>query len=71
MAEAHTFLQQQGCINIGIPQGEPQGVSDEKLKAALFDLLEEADLDVRALQLKDDDTYAPFRLTRPSPRVCR
>lgn len=46
IVEAHAFLQQQGCINVGIPHGEAQGVSDEKLKAALFELLEEADLDV-------------------------
>ena len=57
VAEAHKFLQEQGCINIGVPQGElaaeeqpvEEGVSDEELKGALYKVLKTVDIDVRQL----------------------
>lgn len=55
VAEAHTFLHEQGCINVGVPRGEPSkteaaedsGISDEELAEAVFDIVEDADFDVR------------------------
>jgi hypothetical protein len=55
VAEAHKFLQEQGCINIGVPHGEPaeeeqpveEGVSDEDLQTAVFEFLRTVDITVR------------------------
>lgn len=55
MAEAHKFLQEQGCINLGVPHGEPaqeeepaeEGLTDEQLKEAVFEVLRAVDLNVR------------------------
>lgn len=55
VAEAHKFLQEQGCINIGVPHGEPaeeeqpveEGVSDEDLQTAVFEFLQTVDITVR------------------------
>ena len=55
VAEAHKFLQEQGCINLGVPHGEPaeeeqpveEGVSDEDLQTAVFEVLRMVDITVR------------------------
>ena len=55
VAEAHTFLQEQGCINLGVPHSEPaeeeqpveDGVSDEDLQTAVFEFLRTVDISVR------------------------
>ncbi len=58
--EAHAFLAQQGCINLGLPAGEPEqaargepeqaaGVSQDELVAAVFALLKTVDLEVPLL----------------------
>ena len=55
VAEAHKFLQEQGCINFGVPHGEPaeeeqpveEGVSDEDLQTAVFEVLRMVDITVR------------------------
>ncbi|KAK9903424.1 hypothetical protein WJX75_005208 [Coccomyxa subellipsoidea] len=54
VAEAHRFLQEQGCINLGVPHGEPaeeeqpveEGVSDEDLQTAVFEVLRMVDITV-------------------------
>lgn len=56
--EAYRFLLEQGCINIGVPAGEPphakpeedpkeeEGVSEEALVAAVYALLKKVDMEV-------------------------
>lgn len=59
VAEAHAFLQEQGCINIGVPLGEPskdeepeeEGLDDDELRVAVYELLKAVDLDVGHLYL--------------------
>jgi hypothetical protein len=63
--EAYRFLLEQGCINIGVPAGEPAhakagdegagedegGVSEEALVAAVYALLKKVDMEVGGGQL--------------------
>lgn len=56
IADAFTFLQQQGCINMGVPAGEPdqaqqpaqetEGPSEDDIVRALQAILKNADLQV-------------------------
>ena len=56
--KAHAFLQEQGCINMGLPDQEParppaeaeaEGATDDELIGALFNILKSVDLDVRLI----------------------
>ena len=57
MGDAYSFLQQQGCINMGVPAGEPgqdqepeeepdASPTDEDIIRALQEILKKADLQV-------------------------
>ncbi len=57
VGDAYTFLQQQGCINMGVPAGEPDldkepeeapeaFPTDDDIIRALQDILKNADLQV-------------------------
>jgi hypothetical protein len=64
--DAFDFLQQQGCINMGVPAGEPDQVkqaseqaeafpTDDDIIRELQDILKDADLQVcRSLHLSRD-----------------
>lgn len=56
MSDAYTFLQQQGCINMGVPAGgpdlpqqpeqEPEGPTEDDIIQGLYEILQDADLEV-------------------------
>lgn len=58
--EAHAFLAAQGCINLGLPAGEPPkeaeqpegapALAPEELVAAVYALLKTVDLEVSCLR---------------------
>ena len=50
MSDAFSFLQQQGCVNMGVParepEQEPEGPTEDDIIQGLHDILQDADLEV-------------------------
>ena len=83
MGDAYTFLQQQGCINMGVPAGEPDQdrepeeepeafPTDDDITRALQDILKNADLAVIFWSINQsaylNDGRWPLALT-PTSRI--
>ena len=79
--EAHAFLAEQGCVNLGVPAGEPpkpaeepEALAPEALVAAVYALLKTVDLEVRGLpsrRLPWLSVVASSQAAGPLEEACR